>query len=172
VSHLSTQSNENTKVKAFLCLSSLYFCEKTIMIPHITCVRIQCLGQVLYWAIYFFCYRASLITCMAAGNHWWTESREPQTSCWPERSVILSVLNLDWVSMSEPHTSRFNVDCASVWMSQLAWPARLVTHIALRYLLPPRVPTVLPYSISFIEQVCPTVKSHLKDTYRLRRKDE
>ena len=120
----------------------------------------------------FFLYRASLITCMAAGNRWWTESREPQTSCWPGRSVVLSVLNLDWASMSEPHTSGFNVDCTSVCMLWLARPAWLVNPIALRYLLPPRVPTVLPHSISFIEQVCPTVKPHLKDTYRLRRKDE
>ena len=111
----------------------------------------------------FFLYRASLITCMAAGNRWWTESREPQTSCWPGRSVVLSVLNLDWASMSEPHTSGFNVDCTSVCMLWLARPAWLVNPIALRYLLPPRVPTVLPHSISFIEQVCPTVKSHLKD---------
>ena len=81
------------------------------------------MGQVLYWAplvyLFIFCDRASLITCMASGNHWWTESRDPQTSCWLGRSVILSVLNLDWVSVSKPFTSRLNVDCTSVHMSWL-----------------------------------------------------
>jgi len=33
-------------------------------------------------------------------------------------------------------------------------------------LLPPRVPVVLPHSVSFIEPVCPTVRSHLSDANR------
>jgi len=51
-------------------------------------------------------------------------------------------------------------------MLQLAWPAQWVTHIACRYCHQVHLHIILPHSISFVKQVCPTVRAHLNDTNR------
>ena len=64
--------------------------------------------------------------------------------------------------MSELDTSALNVECCLyrtyVRLYIMAGTASSAGHLYRAKLLPPRVPIVLPHSISSIEQVCPKVR--------------
>ena len=63
-----------------------------------------------------------------------------------------------WASLSEPYTSAFNVELCLYGMSSVNGTTSSAGHLYRTPLLPPHAPIALPHSISFIEQVCPTVR--------------
>ena len=84
--------------------------------------------------------------------------------------MLLSVL-CDWVSMSEPHTSAFNVEIClygtyAHTLYVAASAAGLSGHSYHTPLLPPGKSIVLPHSVNFIKQVCPTVRLCLSNDDR------
>ena len=82
-----------------------------------------------------------------------------------------------WASVSEPHTSALNVELFlyGTYIQGLYIAADAASSAGHSYhvpLLAPREHIVLPHSVSFIEQVCPTVRPHLNDADRVRGKKD
>jgi len=71
----------------------------------------------------------------------------------------------------EPHTCVFNAEFRLDGPYVAAIAAGTASDSYHAPLLPPCVPIVLPYSVSFIKhEVCPTIRPHLSDTNRGRGK--
>ena len=91
----------------------------------------------------------------------WAASTVGFNAC--QLTVITTLSRTNWAIMSKSHTSAFNVEfylydmCISDCTSQ---PAQWISCIACHYC------DHMHHSVSFIKQVCPTVRPHLNYTDR------